>query len=988
MSAGTGAALENTSTSEVDWQDIKMDGDENIELVKLQEENVNLATEVQLLKIQLSKTLQLTEQMQILNQKNLRLSSELSESSQKVESLQQRLKHTQDKNTELTAKNKELTEQLHTLECNNNIMNDKLTRVDEHETHAQTLVRQLQQSNEEMLTTRKRFLDECSSIFTETCESEETILTILRGMDMSRPAREKKIERDNERVHLRRALKSMSKELDKAQTKAKQESKNNSALQRGMKEMEEHLKQLQDQLQETTQKNQDLQKQNEELRKNQISIREKIQQIQADRNEESENYKELIRIRDERIKEMQNNITNPQLDPETLRLVSEVATLKEMNRKLTTTKEELCVEVENLSSKLTTATLMLQKMKNERAMVKSKFGQMRRVQDEITKSNTKLKHENATLQKNIEENKQEIRVLAEKIKSLQTKKEPSEQFLDGAEVFEPLLTQQKMEIETLSRERQKLFEVVNKQTGLMITTERVLEDQRRTIEDFKKKMNVMAKKLQNPTEAVDVAKLIPVMRSVFVAQLNEPLRSTIDAILEDQEMDPREKLRRIGATISKTSPIESSESRLSDLSLLTIEPGQKLYPSSLATLFEGTAEERMEFIKKLRTERIGIQDALKIIQLFSLVCVSHEKDLKDAKADLAKKSEWFSEYSAAFGDMPVTSLEEKIDKMQGKTKECKSLKNKLREMVDVEKYCSELRRTCSKQEKQIESLKSDMKTLVKDATELQNQLEAQSSQFAKLQQAHESTQSELANQRQKHLQEITEYESVLSKRNQELVDVKRTTSETIVDLEQQLSETKCDNDGLRKNLIKLEEKLRITITKLQETERSMNSRIDAKSTENQAEIQHLEEIQSELKEKLMQTISVMKEQMSDNESLSAELESQKRMCDSAQERVSKLAKANKALDLKVASLTEQMAREKEILTTQFRFQTMSNETKHQQEMNTLKTKCATDLNAIVLTLTEEFEEFADIEVGKCMDIQKAIHRLAHNYRSMRQQIRQ
>ena len=67
---------------------------------------------------------------------------------------------------------------------------------------------------------------------------------------------------------------------------------------------------------------------------------------------------------------------------------------------------------------------------------------------------------------------------------------------------------------------------------------------------------------------------------------------------------------------------------------------------------------------------------------------------------------------------------------------------------------------------------------------------------------------------------------------------------------------------------------------------------------------------------------------------------------------------------------------------------MSNETKHQQEMNTLKAKCATDLNAIVLTLTEEFEEFADIEVGKCMDIQKAIHRLAHNYRSMRQQTRQ
>ena len=997
MSEGKGDALGNTSASEhTELETIHLDEAEGAELAKLQEENVNLATEVQLLKIQLSKTLQLPEQLHMLNQKNLRLSSELGEANQKVEGLQQRLRHTQQKNADLLAKNKELAGKIQEFETTAEVMNANIKRFGESELQTREVVRQLQDANTEMLRARSTFLNECKSMFGETIESEAQVVAILKGMNMSPQALEKMKERENERSQLKQALKSTGKQLEKVQKRAKEEKKNNLALERAFKELEVRFTQLKEELSESQHKNQQLAKQNEALRESQTLLSEKMQQIQADRNEEIANYKDLIRIRDERIKQMQSNLTNPELDPEITRLVSEVAALKEMNRKLSLEKEELQGNAEKLSAKLTAATVAVQKMKDERVLVRNKFAQMKRVQDEITKSNGKLKKETQALQNSVEEKKQEVRVLQEKVKSLssQAKETPTEHehFIDGSEVFEPLLAQQKVEIEVLSRERQKLFEIVNSQTSLMISTERILENNRREIDELRKKLNSATKRTQSSPvkQSFDVHRMVQILRTVFVSQLNEPLRATVDSILARETSDIHDMIRDVAIAISKRVVAERAQLP-PELLLAQIRPfdsDKKVYPSSLEPLFEGTYDERVAFIAKLRENGLSSQDAINIITMFVLVSVANEKQNKELQDELDKKAAWISDYSRVFGETPVSALEEQFDKLSEKAGKCKPLKSRLRELRGVEEYCNELQKLSGKQAKQIDSLKNDLRVLVKDVSELQKQLESKTSQLAKVEESYEAVQNELATQRATHLQQITEYENTLSKRNQELMEGKSKLTQTTVDLERQLTEAKSENDSLQKKVIKLEEKVRVATSRLQETERSMNSRIDAKANENQAEIQHLSEIQDELKAKLMQTISVMKEQISDNESLSAELASQKKMCDSANERISKLMKTNKVLDMKVASLLEQMARDKEILTTQFKFQAMSNETKHQQEMTALKSQCSTDLNTIVLTLTEEFEEFADVEPSKCMDVQKAIHRVAHNYRRMRQQIRQ
>ena len=996
MSEGKGDALGNTSASEhTELETIHIDEEETAELAKLQEENVNLATEVQLLKIQLSKTLQLPEQLQMLNQKNLRLSSELGEANQKVEGLQQRLRHTQQKNADLLAKNKELAGKIQEFESTAEVMNANIRRFGESELQTREVVRQLQDANTEMLRARSTFLNECKAMFGETIESEAQVVAILKGMNVSPQAREKMKERENERSQLKQALKSTGKQLEKVQKRAKEEKKNSLALERAFNELEVRFTQLKEELSESQQKNQQLAKQNEELRESQTLLSEKIQQIQADRNEEIANYKDLIRIRDERIKQMQSNLTNPELDPEITRLVSEVAALKEMNRKLSLEKEELQGNAEKLSAKLTAATVAVQKMKDERVLVRNKFAQMKRVQDEITKSNGKLKKETQALQNSVEEKKQEVRALQEKVKSLSAQAKEThtehEQFIDGSEVFEPLLAQQKVEIEVLSRERQKLFEIVNSQTSLMISAERILENNRREIDELRKKLNSATKRTQGSPakQSFDVHRMAQILRTVFVSQLNEPLRTTVDSILAKETGDIHNMIRDVAIAVSKRfEPAQHLAPELLLAQIRPFEPGKKVYPSSLEPLFEGTYNERVAFIAKLRENGISSQDAVNIITMFVLVSVANEKQNKELQAELDTKSAWISEYSSVFGETPVSALEEQFDKLSEKAKECKSLKSRLMELRGVEEYCNELQKLSGKQSKQIESLKNDLRVLVKDVSDLQKQLESKTSQLVKVEESYEAVQNELATQRSTHLQQITEYENTLSKRNQELMEGKSKLTQTTVDLERQLTEAKTENDSLQKKVIKLEQKVRVATSRLQETERSMNSRIDAKANENQAEIQHLSEIQDELKAKLMQTISVMKEQISDNESLSAELASQKKMCDSANERISKLLKTNKVLDMKVASLLEQMARDKEILTTQFKFQAMSNETKHQQEMTALKSQCSTDLNTIVLTLTEEFEEFADVEPSKCMDVQKAIHRVAHNYRRMRQQIRQ
>ena len=996
MSEGKGDALGNTSASEhTELETIHIDEAETAELAKLQEENVNLATEVQLLKIQLSKTLQLPEQLQLLNQKNLRLSSELGEANQKVEGLQQRLRHTQQKNADLLAKNKELAGKIQEFESTAEVMNANIRRFGESELQTREVVRQLQDANTEMLRARSTFLNECKSMFGETIESEAQVVAILKGMNVSPQAREKMKERENERSQLKQALKSTGKQLEKVQKRAKEEKKNSLVLERAFNELEVRFTQLKEELSESQQKNQQLAKQNEELRESQTLLSEKIQQIQADRNEEIANYKDLIRIRDERIKQMQSNLTNPELDPEITRLVSEVAALKEMNRKLSLEKEELQGNAEKLSAKLTAATVAVQKMKDERVLVRNKFAQMKRVQDEITKSNGKLKKETQALQNSVEEKKQEVRALQEKVKSLSAQAKEThtehEHFIDGSEVFEPLLAQQKVEIEVLSRERQKLFEIVNSQTSLMISAERILENNRREIDELRKKLNSATKRTQGSPakQSFDVHRMAQILRTVFVSQLNEPLRTTVDSILAKETGDIHNMIRDVAIAVSKRfEPAQHLAPELLLAQIRPFEPGKKVYPSSLEPLFEGTYDERVAFIAKLRENGISSQDAVNIITMFVLVSVANEKQNKELQAELDTKSAWISEYSSVFGETPVSALEEQFDKLSEKAGKCKPLKSRLRELRGVEEYCNELQKLSGKQAKQIDSLKNDLRVLVKDVSDLQKQLESKTSQLAKVEESYEAVQNELATQRATHLQQITEYENTLSKRNQELMEGKSKLTQTTVDLERQLTEAKSENDSLQKKVIKLEEKVRVATSRLQETERSMNSRIDAKANENQAEIQHLSEIQDELKAKLMQTISVMKEQISDNESLSAELASQKKMCDSANERISKLMKTNKVLDMKVASLLEQMARDKEILTTQFKFQAMSNETKHQQEMTALKSQCSTDLNTIVLTLTEEFEEFADVEPSKCMDVQKAIHRVAHNYRRMRQQIRQ
>jgi predicted house-cleaning noncanonical NTP pyrophosphatase (MazG superfamily) len=156
--------------------------------------------------------------------------------------------------------------------------------------------------------------------------------------------------------------------------------------------------------------------------------------------------------------------------------------------------------------------------------------------------------------------------------------------------------------------------------------------------------------------------------------------------------------------------------------------------------------------------------------------------------------------------------------------------------------------------------------------------------------------------------------------------------------------------------------------------------------QNEAEINHLVSIQKDLKSKLCKTIDVMKSQIAENESLMEKLtESTAHQRKQVQE-IAQIRLSNKALELQIESLTGQANRDRDVLASQYRFKSLADDTKFQEELMELKAQHTREMNAVLLPLIEEFDELGGFTVDDLgtAAFQKRIRHIGQTYRNFLQ----
>jgi predicted house-cleaning noncanonical NTP pyrophosphatase (MazG superfamily) len=119
----------------------------------------------------------------------------------------------------------------------------------------------------------------------------------------------------------------------------------------------------------------------------------------------------------------------------------------------------------------------------------------------------------------------------------------------------------------------------------------------------------------------------------------------------------------------------------------------------------------------------------------------------------------------------------------------------------------------------------------------------------------------------------------------------------------------------------------------------------------------------------------MKNQIAENESLVEKLkESTSHQRKQAQE-IAQIRTSNKALDSS-----------RDVLASQYRFKSLADDTKFQEELMELKAQHTREMNAVLLPLIEEFDELGGFTVDDLgtAAFQKRIRRIGQTYRNFLQ----
>lgn len=412
---------------------------------------------------------------------------------------------------------------------------------------------------------------------------------------------------------------------------------------------------------------------------------------------------------------------------------------------------------------------------------------------------------------------------------------------------------------------------------------------------------------------------------------------------------------------------------------------------NLDFLFEGTIEERKSQIEDLLKSGVDSDTAFEIFALQALSNIELNNQLERLRSVTEEQDEQINQIFECIGSNDLSKISSTM----------KNLKTENRKLQKVHKKFLADNPTISSLEKQVNKLKDEtsalrdnLKTVVNDATILQNELDLKTSQFKSLENAHTQLMRESSDLQSKHLEEVNEFENIIDERNRQIRELTLKYTQLESESSDQIEMLKKSNEQLRNLNKNRTSQFKKTISLLQEKKRNREEQLAARI--KNAEVHHKEEIEQyqsdieSLKKKMISNSEENLKQTSEKDELNKRLSESLRKSEERNQKMtnelSKLSIANKTLEGQMKTMQDQMKRETQLLKTQFTFDTMKNETQFQEKLANLKTSMMKEKNELVFLVLSEFDEINDFESSEIIDdasFKNTIQRIGEEYRKQK-----
>jgi len=242
-------------------------------------------------------------------------------------------------------------------------------------------------------------------------------------------------------------------------------------------------------------------------------------------------------------------------------------------------------------------------------------------------------------------------------------------------------------------------------------------------------------------------------------------------------------------------------------------------------------------------------------------------------------------------------------------------------------------------------------------------------------------------------QEISNLEKAIDEKVQQIktlgFQLKKSLSDFEIYEKSHQGELDAIKTSLGNKLVRLQQSYVSLKAKKKKVEKSLNSKLKSIENESQDEMQKIcdshRSIEIQFEENLQKFKAEIEEKQHLSSKLSEELTNSEERNKELLIELSKLSMSKKSLELQVQSLTDQLKREIQLLNSQSTFKEMSKETKHQEEINSLRSRFISEKNSILSNILESFDslnafENEDIEEETALE---QIYNIARNYRRMK-----
>lgn len=422
--------------------------------------------------------------------------------------------------------------------------------------------------------------------------------------------------------------------------------------------------------------------------------------------------------------------------------------------------------------------------------------------------------------------------------------------------------------------------------------------------------------------------------------------------------------------------------------------------SSMNFLLGGSYEDRRAALQDIVAKGWDANSTFDLFCIQLLINTVQERELNILRNNVVSRQQEMEMLQDALGCSDLARATDDIKQLQEdlcKTKKRnKKLTTLLQELRSRENFISENHAIIQDYQnisKKLTEYEKTISNLNQEISSLNYTIEDRDKKLMRAQDQSEKTLAIAKEEAASLRNELNEAERSLDERNSQIRTLTIQNQQARTDHEIQIRGYKKQIEDLQLAAAQKQEKWQQQFAALREYSKEQKKQFLAKIKEQQKEVSdertQYVNIQSDLQKKLKQTIDAMSFQLGEKDQLNKRLSEDLRLSEDRNKAmaadISKLTIAKKGLEVQLQSVKDQLEREIQLIQSQQTFREISSETKHQEEMCSLKAKCNGEKNQMLLRILEEFDVLKtfgeeDIDENSAMEM---IVKVASDYKSQR-----